>query len=69
MEVYDAEAYAAKAGLEEAIHFHSAKFTDNIYVCLDNLEVARRLLSHTTGSSQHIFAMFKRLAELWPLRK
>ena len=69
MEVYDAEAYVAKAGLENALYFYSAKYADNIYICLDNLEVASHLLSCTTGSSQSIFATFKRLAELWPYQK
>ena len=51
MEVFDAKAYVAKAGLEDAIYFYLAKYVDNIYICLDNFEVACHLLSYTTGSS------------------
>ena len=66
IEVYDAEVYAAKSGLEAALNFHSAKYADNIHICLDNLEVASRLLSITTGSSQNTFISFNSLTNQWP---
>jgi ribonuclease HI len=67
-EIYDAEAYAATQGLEMATNYFSSRHADNIYICLDNLEVAARLLSMTTSSSQRTFTKFKALADQWPDR-
>ena len=64
-EVFDAEAEAALAGLKAAIQFHSARFATNLWVCLDNLEVATRLLSPSTGSSQEVFENFRTIASTW----
>ncbi|EED12564.1 conserved hypothetical protein [Talaromyces stipitatus ATCC 10500] len=51
-EVFDAEAEAALAGAQAAIAYPTAQFATNLWICLDNLEVATRLLSPSTGSSQ-----------------
>jgi ribonuclease HI len=67
-EIYDAEAYAATRGLETAMNCPTTRHADNIYVCLDSLEVAARLLSTTTSSSQETFEKFKTLAAQWPAR-
>ncbi|EED15784.1 hypothetical protein TSTA_009090, partial [Talaromyces stipitatus ATCC 10500] len=56
-EVFDAEVEAALAGAQAAI------------ICLNNLEVATRLLSPSTGSSQEVFESFYTLAATWPLRE
>ncbi|EED20549.1 conserved hypothetical protein [Talaromyces stipitatus ATCC 10500] len=68
-EVFDAEAEAALAGAQAAIAYPTAQFATNLWICLDNLEVAVRLLSPSTGSSQEIFESFRTLAAAWPLRK
>jgi ribonuclease HI len=64
-EVFDAEAEAALAGLKAAMQFHTARFATNLWVCLDNLEVAMRLLSSSTGSSQQVFETFLAVASTW----
>ncbi|EED11735.1 conserved hypothetical protein [Talaromyces stipitatus ATCC 10500] len=46
-----------------------AQFATNLWICLDNLEVATRLLSPSTGSSQEAFESFRTLAAGWPLRE
>ncbi|KAF7139709.1 hypothetical protein CNMCM5793_007503 [Aspergillus hiratsukae] len=57
-EVFDAEAEAALAGLKAAMSLETARFATNLWVFLDNLEVAVRLLSPSTGSSQRVFKTF-----------
>jgi hypothetical protein len=51
-EVDDAEAVAAAQGIQQIAASLHAEFADNLYICLDNLEVARNLLSRTAGSCQ-----------------
>ncbi|EED23156.1 conserved hypothetical protein [Talaromyces stipitatus ATCC 10500] len=46
-----------------------SQFATNLWICLDNLEVATRLLSPSTGSSQEAFESFRTLAAGWPLRE
>jgi ribonuclease HI len=67
-EVFDAEALAALNGVRAALTSPAAKLATDIWVFLDNLEVALRLLSPFTGSSQQIFTDFRELARQWPLR-
>src|SRR5438105_1540289 len=40
-----------------------AKFTDNIYICLDSLELTGSLLATTTTSNQQAFSDFTVLAQ------
>jgi ribonuclease HI len=68
-EVFDAEAEAALAGIKAAIQSYTARFATDLWVCLDNLEVATRLLSPFTGSSQEVFETFRTLASTWPERE
>ncbi|APA15803.1 hypothetical protein SS1G_09342 [Sclerotinia sclerotiorum 1980 UF-70] len=65
-EVYDAEAVAALKGLRAAITSIEARTAMDIWICLDNIEVAARLLSNSTGSSQETFTTFRQLASSWP---
>jgi ribonuclease HI len=65
-EVFDAEAEAALAGIKAATQSCTARFVTDLWVCLDNLEVATRLLSPFTGSSQEVFESFQTLALTWP---
>ena len=67
-EVFDAEASAALTGAKAALALPSARFATDLWVFLDNLEVATRLLSHSTGSSQSVFTEFCEVARQWPLR-
>lgn len=67
-EVFDAEASAALTGAKAALALPSAKFATDLWVFLDNLEVATRLLGHSTGSSQSVFTEFCKVAREWPLR-
>jgi hypothetical protein len=66
-EVFDAEAAAALKGAKGALNVPSAKLATDIWVFLDNLEVALRLLTPLTGSSQGVFAEFQEIARKWPL--
>lgn len=50
-EVFDVEASTALAGAKAALSLPSAKFATDLWVFLDNLEVATRLLNHSIGSS------------------
>ncbi|KAI9034741.1 reverse transcriptase, partial [Aspergillus affinis] len=68
-EVFDAEAEAALAGVKAALKLSTARFATNLWVCLDNLEVATRLLSPFTGSSQGVFESFQTLAQSWLARE
>ncbi|EED18955.1 conserved hypothetical protein [Talaromyces stipitatus ATCC 10500] len=68
-EVFDAETEATLAGAQAAIAYPTAQFATNLWICLDNLEVATRLLSPSTGSSQEVFESFRTLAAAWPLRE
>jgi ribonuclease HI len=68
-EVFDAEAEAALAGIKAALKLHTACFATNLWICLDNLEVATRLLSPFTGSSQEVFESFRALASTWLARE
>ena len=67
-EVFDAEAVAALKGLQEACGSVRAEFSDNLIVCLDNLEVARSLMAPTTSSSQETFTAFAEAASRWSQR-
>jgi len=67
-EVFDAEAVAALKGLQEACGSVRAEFSDNLIICLDNLEVARSLMARTTSSSQGTFTTFAEIASRWSQR-
>lgn len=68
-EVFDAEAIAALAGLEAALKLPTTRFATNLWVCLDNLEVAIQLSSPSSkGSSQQTFLRFAELAPQWARR-
>jgi len=45
-----------------------AEFSDNLIICLDNLEVARSLMARTTSSSQGTFTTFAEIASRWSQR-
>jgi hypothetical protein len=45
-----------------------AEFSDNLIICLDNLEVARSLMGTTTSSSQGTFTAFAEAARRWSQR-
>ena len=69
-EVFDAEVEAALAGANKAASaFHMTRFASDLWICLDNLEVATRLLSLSTRSSQAAFSSFCSVATAWPLRE
>jgi hypothetical protein len=53
-EVFDTEAEAALAGLKMAMAYPKTQQASNLWICLDNLEVAIQLLSSTTGPSQTV---------------
>jgi ribonuclease HI len=66
--VYDAEVVGAYRGLLQALDFHGAELADNLFICLDNLEVAGNLLGKTTTSSQQVFEDFAVAAQRWATR-
>jgi ribonuclease HI len=68
-DVFGAEAEAALAGLKEALQLHTARFAADLWIFLDNLEVATRLLSAFAGSSQDAFEAFRNLASTWLQRE
>ncbi|KAI9034981.1 ribonuclease H family protein [Aspergillus affinis] len=68
-EVFDAEAEAALAGIKAALKLTTAYLATNLWICLDNLEVATRLLSTFSGSSQEVFNTFQDLVSSWSVRE
>ncbi|KAI1007121.1 hypothetical protein K3495_g1086, partial [Podosphaera aphanis] len=67
-EIFDAEARGALEGAKAAIGSPTTKFATNLWVCLDNLEVAIHLLSLIPGTSQPIFNELLGLNSLWQSR-
>lgn len=67
-EVFDAEATAATEGLKAALNSTQAPYTQNVYILLDNQEVARQLVGHPRGSSQNTILAFQETANAWPNR-
>ncbi|KAI1004570.1 hypothetical protein K3495_g3648 [Podosphaera aphanis] len=69
-EIFDAEAFAALCGIVKAVSLSSARFASNVWVFLDNLEVAIQLLSGPcNSSSQNIFSKATELANKWKTRE
>ncbi|KAI9035498.1 ribonuclease H family protein [Aspergillus affinis] len=68
-EVFDAEAEAALTGIKAALKLTIAYFATDLWICLDNLEVATRLLSTFSGSSQEVFNTFQDVALSWSVRE
>ena len=69
-EVFDAEVFAAVRGLQLALDSPGTHLASNIYICLDNLEVAVRLLHlDPPDTSQELFLRFRELAAKWPARR
>jgi ribonuclease HI len=67
-EVFDAEASAALCGARRALAHWTAAYATDLWIFLDNLEVASRLLTPFAGSSQATFKEFREIARKWPLR-
>lgn len=67
-EVFDAEASAALAGLRAVYDSPTLRYAENVWIFLDNVEVAAQLLSPATSSSQETFSFFRTLAFAWPMR-
>jgi hypothetical protein len=59
---------AALTGARTALTLPSARLATDLWVFLDNLEVAMRLLGPSTGSLQSVFEEFQEVARKWPLR-
>lgn len=55
-EIYDAEAYAALKGIKAARALSTTRFSKNLWLFIDNLEVAKKLTTKAaTTSSQKVF--------------
>ncbi|KAI0996984.1 hypothetical protein K3495_g11196 [Podosphaera aphanis] len=67
-EVFDAEARGALEGAKAALRLSTTKSATNLWICLDNLEVAIHLLSPFPGSSQAVFDEFIGLNSFWHSR-
>src|SRR6202012_740450 len=68
-EVFDAEAIGALTGLQAALTLETTRFAENLWVFLDNLEVATQLIAPLASSSQNVFLQFNTLAAKWPERQ
>ncbi|KAI0993970.1 hypothetical protein K3495_g14214 [Podosphaera aphanis] len=69
-EIFDAEAYAALYGIQKAVGLSSARFANNVWVFLDNLQVALQLLSLPyCSTSQSIFLKAIEFANKWKTRE
>ena len=67
-EVFDAEAIAALAGIEAALTLPTAAYAANLWICLDNLEVALHLGASFPGTSQGVFDCFIKATRAWKTR-
>ena len=65
-EVFDAEATAALEGLRAVSDSVQAHYTQNLYILLDNKEVAQQLQACPRGSSQRTILAFQELVNAWP---
>lgn len=63
--IYDAEASAALAALEEALNIPTSRFSNDLWTLLDNQNVARNLLQTAVCSSQKINITFASRASAW----
>ena len=70
LEIFDAEseALAALSAVETAMDFPSKRFANDLWVLLDNLDVARKLSSNPTCSFQDVFNKFASKAREWSCR-
>ncbi|KAI0991653.1 hypothetical protein K3495_g16534, partial [Podosphaera aphanis] len=64
-EVFDAEARGALEGLLHILTSPASRFAENLWIRLDNLEVATRLRCSFPSSSQVIFKAFQERAAEW----
>lgn len=65
VEVFDAGATGSLEGLKAALELPTTKFATDLWIFLDNLEVASHLLSPFPGTSQSVFDKFIRLSSKW----
>ena len=64
-DVYDADVTAMLGGLNAALKSPLARVSLGLYICLDNLSVARNAGLTPKGSSQEIFRQFREAAKGW----
>ncbi|KAI0997828.1 hypothetical protein K3495_g10361 [Podosphaera aphanis] len=68
-EIYDAEANAALRGIQAALALSTTRFSNNLWVFIDNFEVAKKLSKlATTTSSQEIFIDALEAVKQWKAR-
>ena len=69
MEPYDTEVCAALRGIKAAIALPTSRFANNLRIFVDNLQVARKLLTKPSStSSQSSFLSFLEIANKWKSR-
>lgn len=68
LSIFDAEVTAAAIAIEEALNLPTARFSNDLWILLDNQDVARLLLQKPTRSSQIKFIHFAEKASTWPNR-
>ena len=64
--VFNAKASTALKGAKATLLAPLAKLATDMWVFLDNLEVAMRLLAPSIGLSQSVFDEFCEVAHKWP---
>ncbi|KAI1002862.1 hypothetical protein K3495_g5340 [Podosphaera aphanis] len=68
-ESYDAEIRAAQQGIYAAVALPSARLSNNLWIFIDNEEVARKILTNTpTTSSQQAFLEALEAPKIWKTR-
>lgn len=68
LSIFDAEVTTAVAAITEALEVSTTRFSSDLWILLDNKEVARQLLQIPSCSSQNEFIKFSNLASAWPRR-
>lgn len=68
LSIFDAEIHAAVFALETALSISTTRYSNNLWIILDNQDVARQLLKTPACSSQDKFIQFASLASSWCVR-
>ncbi|KAI1005489.1 hypothetical protein K3495_g2719 [Podosphaera aphanis] len=67
--MHDAEAHAAPRGIQAAIALPSTRFSNDLWIFIDNLEVAKKFLTkNNSTSSQEIFLDALEAVKIWKSR-
>lgn len=68
LSIFDAEVTTVAIAIEIALNLETSRFANDLWILIDNQDVARQLLSTPVCSSQEAFIRFSKHALAWPTR-